>query len=72
MADRERGDPVELPVEERVARDNERAYVLGEDCRKCILEITFADGVEGGSVGQLYELQFARRSAAAWLSDSRG
>jgi len=46
MAGRERDDPVELPVEERVARDNERAYVLGDDGRKCILEIAFAAGVE--------------------------
>jgi hypothetical protein len=46
MAGRELDDPVELAVEERVARDNERAYVLGDDNRECILEIAFAAGVE--------------------------
>ena len=46
IAGRERDDPVELAVEERVARDNESAYVLGDDGRKCILEIAFATGVE--------------------------
>jgi hypothetical protein len=46
MAGRELDDPVELAVEERVARDNESAYVLGNDGRKCILEIAFATSVE--------------------------
>ena len=46
MAGRELDDPVELAVEERVARDNERAYVLGDDGRECILEIAFASDVE--------------------------
>ena len=46
MAGSERNDPVELAVEERVARDNERANVLGDDGRKCILEIAFATSVE--------------------------
>src|SRR6476659_8886344 len=46
MAGSERNDPVELAVEERVARDNERANVLNDDGRECIFEIAFAAGVE--------------------------
>src|SRR3984893_6531058 len=46
MAARERNDPVELAVEHRIAGDNKRAYVLGDDSREHILEIAFAAGVE--------------------------
>jgi hypothetical protein len=38
----ERNDPVELAVEERVARDNQRAKVLNDDGRECIFEIAFS------------------------------
>ena len=72
IAGRERNDPVELAVEERVARDNKRAYVLGDDGRECILEIAFASDVEDVDRLATYEPQFARRSAAARLSDCRG
>ena len=46
MVGSERNDPVELAVEERVARDNQRAKVLNDDGRECIFEIAFAAGVE--------------------------
>jgi hypothetical protein len=46
MAARERNDPVELAIEHRIAGDNKRAYVLGDDSRENILEIAFAAGVE--------------------------